>query len=115
MKQMIGRFGLVAAAVSAVMIFAGAGNGANADGKSVYTSNKCQTCHSMTSAGIAKTNDKSKAPDLSGIGAQHNADWFTKYLNKETALNGKQHGIKFKGSADELKALAAWLGQQKKK
>jgi mono/diheme cytochrome c family protein len=115
MNVMIIKTGLMAAGFSAIVLFAAATNGANADGKSIFTTNKCNVCHSISAQGITKTNDKSKAPDLSGVGAQHNADWIAKFINKETDLNGKQHGLKFKGSPDELKAVASWLGQQKKK
>lgn len=115
MKGIIIKTWLVTLGTGAAVLLAGASNGANADGKALFTSNKCNTCHSVDGAGIAKSNANSKAPDLSAVGAGHNADWFGKYLNKTESLNGKQHMVKFKGSDTDLKTLAGWLAQQKKK
>lgn len=113
MKAMISNIAM-AALVAGVSLFAlGASKSANADGKSLFTSNKCNTCHSVTAQSIAKINANSKAPDLSGVGKTRNAAWIGKYLIKEETLNGKQHGVKFKGPDADLSVLATWLGKQK--
>lgn len=82
------------------------------DGKSIFLSNKCSTCHAIQAAGIARsTPATAKAPpDLSKVGARHNAAWISSFLQKEQTLNGKKHALKFKGTDQELGVLAAWLG-----
>ena len=84
------------------------------DGKAVFTANKCSTCHSVTSQGIAKGMAASKAPDLSGVGKSQNAAALAKYLKKEAKINGKDHVKKWAGSDADLQALAGWLAAQKK-
>jgi hypothetical protein len=37
------------------------------------------------------------------------------YLTKQADLNGKKHMKEFKGTPEELEALATWLAQQHKK
>lgn len=105
--------GIVGIGVSAVMLFAGAVDGAS-DAKAVFVSNNCNTCHSITGAGVAKTGT-STAPDLSGVGNRHNAAWMSQYLMKTIELNGAKHVKKFKGSGADLTMLTAWLAQQKRK
>lgn len=79
------------------------------DAKQLFQDKKCNSCHSVDAIAIAKTNANSKAPDLSNIGSTADADYFTKYLKKEVEHEGKKHGMAFKGTDDELKALATWL------
>ncbi len=83
-------------------------------GKKVFTDNKCNMCHSVESQGVTKTMASSKAPDLSNAGATHDAAWFTKYLKKETDLDGKKHVKPFTGKDEDLKALVDWLATLKK-
>jgi cytochrome c5 len=113
MKVMISNIA-IAVLVAGVSLFAlGASKSVNSDGKSIFTANKCNTCHSVTAQSVPKTNANSKAPDLSGVGKTRNATWIGKYLMKEESLNGKQHGLKFKGGDADLGVLATWLGKQK--
>jgi hypothetical protein len=113
MKAMISSIAIAALVAGASLFTLGATKSASADGKSLFTSNKCNTCHSVTAQSIPKTNANSKAPDLSGAGKTHNAAWIGKYLMKQENLNGKQHGVKFKGAEADLGTLAAWLGKLK--
>ena len=89
------------------------------DGKSIFLASKCQTCHAMSALGIARLTEAKAGEvvpaDLSGVGLKRNADWISKWLMKETDLDGKKHLKKFKGSDDELHTLAVWLGTQKAK
>jgi len=96
------------------------------DGKALFTgtANKCNTCHSLTAAGIEKkkaepsaeeSKEKSdkKAPDLSSVGLERKADWIGKFLMKTEAIKGEKHPRKFRGTDAELKTLATWLEAQK--
>ena len=116
MNSMIIKGGLLAVAVFAIAMLAGAGTNREnmPDGRSIFVAASCNTCHSIQSQGIRKTGT-SDAPDLSGCGPRRNADWITKYLNKEVALNGKKHTKKWKGSAADLGTLAGWLAGLKRR
>jgi cytochrome c2 len=87
-----------------------------ADGKALFLAQKCNTCHSVSTAEIEHTtqSEKMKGPDLVGVVAEKGADWTTQYLRKAVDLNGKKHGKEVKLSDEELARLVAWLGQQKK-
>jgi cytochrome c551/c552 len=84
------------------------------DTKAVFIANKCNTCHSITSQGVAKTMAASKAPDLSTTGKTNNAATLEKYLNKTAQINGKSHVKKWSGSPADLTAVSAWLATLKK-
>ena len=96
------------------------------DGKALFTgtANKCNTCHTITAAGIEKkkaepsaeeTKEKSekKPPDLSSVGLERKADWIGKFLMKTETIKGEKHPRKFRGTDAELKTLATWLESQK--
>lgn len=92
-----------------------------ADGKAIFEANKCMSCHAVKNIGIeakkaeGEEAEENKAPDLSGVGLEKDAEFIAKYLQKLEAINGKKHMKKFKGTEDELKTLAAWLAEQKTK
>ena len=59
-------------------------------------------------------------PDLSHVGANHDAAFFSSYLTKKSAhtphadvKSTSKHKLKFKGSDEELNKLAAWLATLK--
>jgi hypothetical protein len=88
-------------------------------GKKAFVANKCNMCHAVAAEGIEKTMKTSATakvvpPDLSGIGAKHNADTLTKYIKKEVDLNGKKHTKGWTGKEEDLKSIAAWLESLKK-
>lgn len=83
-----------------------------ATGKDLFQNAKCGMCHGIETE---KLTTKGKAPDLSNVGATQKAEWIGKYLKKEEKLNGKPHGMAFKGTDDELKVLSTWLASLKKK
>ena len=90
-----------------------------ADGKEVFLTYKCNSCHSIKSQSIAKKADPAeeeeksesdrKPPDLSSVGKKHNADWITKFMLKQIDNDGEKHRKRFKGTEAELKLLAGWL------
>jgi mono/diheme cytochrome c family protein len=80
-------------------------------GKDLFQNAKCGMCHAIESE---KLTSKGKAPDLSNLGAEKKADWIAKFVTKKEKLNGKEHGMSFKGSEEELKTLSTWLASLKK-
>lgn len=84
-------------------------------GQKLFVDNKCNTCHSVTSAQIEKKMAAAKGTDLSNAGATHDAAWFTKWLNKEVDLEGKKHPASVKLPDADLKTLVDWLATLKTK
>jgi mono/diheme cytochrome c family protein len=125
----IRRIALVAVACALVIGVAGANDKPAAssakDGKALFLENKCNTCHTIKTAGIekrkaagaeateAKEKSDKKAPDLSSVGLERKADWMAKYLMKTEAIKGEKHTRKFRGGEAELKTVTAWLETQK--
>lgn len=83
------------------------------DAKQIFISKKCNSCHSIESQGIEKTNPKAKGVDLSKVGDELTAEFIEKYLKKEEVLHDKKHGVAFKGSDEEFAALVNWLASLK--
>jgi mono/diheme cytochrome c family protein len=89
---------------------------AKLDGKQIFLAQKCNLCHSVSSAGIERTvkSEKVAGPDLTNTAAKEDAATLSKFLKKEAELNGKKHGKTFTGSEEEMAAVISWLQQQKK-
>lgn len=81
------------------------------DGKKVFVDNKCNMCHTVTSAGIESK--KSDAVDLSTVGKDRTVEFLTKYLKKEAKLNDKDHKSSYKGTDEDLAKLVEWLSTLK--
>lgn len=121
MKQTIGfTLSVLAAVVLLAAFYSGPASGAAApaklDGKQIFLAQKCNLCHSVSSAGIERTmkSEKMAGPDLTNTAAKVDAGALTKFLRKEGEINGKKHGKGFTGTDEELGAMIAWLQQQKK-
>ena len=87
-------------------------------GKEVFVAQKCNLCHSIESQAIERKSksEKTKGPDLSDIGKDHDAAWITKWLKKEVAdENGKKHEKDFKGTPEEMQKVAEFLASLKAK
>ncbi len=94
-------------------------------GAKLFVKNRCTTCHSVKAVGIEKkaaeagdaatdvAKAKRKPPDLSGIGLQHDAAWFSRWLQKKETVEGKTHMKKFLGPAADLKTVTEWLASLK--
>ena len=97
-------------------------------GQRIFLDNKCIQCHNISALKISKAKaDKEESeeeeasegekkvdpPDLSGIGKDHDAKWFTKWLNKEEKVEGRKHKKKFKGSPESLDTLTQWIATLK--
>lgn len=94
---------------------AAAGGGSALDGKAIFLREKCEVCHSVSSAGIeAKAkSEKLKASDLAGVGKRHKTAVLRSYIKQQTELDGEKHKKAFKGTDAELDVLIAWLESQK--
>ena len=125
--------GVIAVAVAVVL----APRLGRADGKQIFLDQKCNKCHSLKALGIEKVKvadpedaeggegdgKEAKGPDLSDQGLKgHDAGWYSKWLNKEIKKKSVydeakevSHKKKFKGTPEELKAVADFLLEQKKK
>lgn len=80
-----------------------------ADGKDLFVSLKCTTCHSVTAAGVQSKKAKPKGGDVSGIGAKHDAQWIQDVLAHKVDTEKKKKHAKFKGTPEDAKTLADWL------
>lgn len=81
--------------------------------KELFVNNKCNMCHSVPKADI-KSKMPTKYPDLPNkITNETKIDELIKFVKQETKLNGKKHGLKFKGNEDELKSILKWLQEIK--
>jgi mono/diheme cytochrome c family protein len=118
----------VSGMVCVVALGALAANGAEEKvpaGKTLFLTYKCESCHSVTAAGIERKSAaeaegpgaataKKKTVDLSSTGLDVKAEWLPKYLQKlETTKEGKKHIKAWKGTPEELATLSAWLMEQK--
>lgn len=107
--------------VGAVALSTAAWAGKAPDGKPVFLKYKCNSCHSIDAASIAKkalpddgaTASKMKPPDLSGVGLEKKADWIALFMQKKEKLDGEFHPKKFRGTDSELKTLTGWLETMK--
>jgi nitrate/TMAO reductase-like tetraheme cytochrome c subunit len=84
-------------------------------GRAAFLANKCNLCHSVSSAEIVATSksEKMKGPDLKGvvekIGMEHAKLWVTKQVEKDK----KRHSKEYKGTPEDLDLILAWLKTQK--
>jgi mono/diheme cytochrome c family protein len=116
MKQTIGfTLSISLAVLLLAALYSGPAAGqAKLDGKAIFLAQKCNMCHSVSTAGIERTmkSEKMAGPDL--VNVKEDAATLTKYLRKEADLKGKKHGKAFTGSDEELGAMVAWIQAQKK-
>jgi mono/diheme cytochrome c family protein len=121
MKKLIALALWIPLATALAAVLAGAPSGAGAaeakvlDGKQIFLAQKCNLCHTVSSAGIQMTMKSSKAPDLAGAAVKIDAQVLNGYLRKKADIKGKKHPKEFTGSDEELGALIAWLQKQEKK
>lgn len=115
---------LAALALCATSAWA-AQDGKASKGAKIFLKYRCTSCHSIKAIGIEKkaaegdeeatevAAAKRKPPDLSGIGLEHDADWFAKWLLKKEMVEGRTHLKKFRGPETELKTITQWLASLK--
>ena len=104
---------LVALTISSAA-YAGPAAGGSLNGKTIFLAQKCNLCHSVSSAGIeAKMHGSMAGPDLTGVGERHEAKLIEEFVTQQTEIDGQKHKKKFTGSDEELAALVDWLSAQK--
>jgi mono/diheme cytochrome c family protein len=100
----------------------------DAAGLKLFKQGKCVQCHSIDALKITKVKSdgddddavldengkKIDPPDLSGVGKDHDAAWFAKWLKKEVEVDGHKHKKKYKGSEDDLKVITEWIASDLK-
>jgi mono/diheme cytochrome c family protein len=124
MKQTLGfTLSIVVTVVMLAILYSGPGAAPAAaqaakvlDGKQIFLAQKCNLCHSVSTAGIEATtkSEKMKGPDLVGE-SKREAKLLNGYLRKTADINSKKHAKQFTGSDEEIGALIAWLQKQEKK
>ena len=83
---------------------------AQEQGQAAFTESGCARCHSVEAAGIEATvSERMRGPDLGAIGTEHDAAWVVSVVKQSTELDDGPHRAKFRGTDDQLSALAAWL------
>lgn len=96
-------------------LYSSAGSAATGpDGKAIFLAQKCNMCHSVSTAGIEATTKSAtmKGPDL--VNVKVDAAAITKFLHKETEMNGKKHPKNVQLPDADMKALIDWVLAQKK-
>ena len=86
------------------------------EGQAIFTGQKCNMCHSVSTVGIEATVkvEAMKGPDLVNIVADQDAEHIKKYLRQEVKIDDKNHKKKVTLSDEEFTKLIAWLQEQKK-
>jgi hypothetical protein len=96
---------LVCCLVLAVAVVAGA---AAPPGQQVFVDQKCNNCHSVSSAGI-EAKMKTNSVDLAGIGGKKDAAWIKDFIEQKNDLDGKKHKAAFKGTPEQLTQVVDFL------
>ncbi len=109
------KLSLLALALAVGVVFAAPLAAEEGDGQAVFTDQKCNLCHAVSTVGIeAKTkSEKLLGPDLVNLADSYEVEWIVKYVKKEADKDGKNHTKPFKGTDEELQALVDWLLEQK--
>jgi cytochrome c551/c552 len=100
--------------LASVLLLVVAGIALADDGKLVFTSKNCDTCHSVSTAGIKAKIESLKGPDLVDLAKKFDAEKLSAFICKQAAVEGEEHGREFKGSDEEKRVLVEWLLEQKK-
>jgi|CXWL01.1.fsa_nt_gi mono/diheme cytochrome c family protein len=84
------------------------------DGKAVFDAQKCQTCHSVSKAGIESKTKSGKlfGGDLSAVAAKLDPAWAAKFIKGDEKKDGEIHKKKSTATDADLAALIAWLKTQ---
>ncbi|OGY99980.1 MAG: hypothetical protein A2945_00535 [Candidatus Liptonbacteria bacterium RIFCSPLOWO2_01_FULL_52_25] len=93
------------------------------DGKAVFLKYKCETCHSVSTAGIEGKLKAIKAPDQVDVTVRHEQPWIHAWIRQDvghipcpkvdSSRDGEKHVVKFAGNKAEEDALIDWLDQQR--
>jgi mono/diheme cytochrome c family protein len=74
-----------------------------AKGEKVYAEKRCGVCHMIKGKG------GKVGGDLGGVGAKRDVSWLKAFIKDPKAVNAKSKMTPFKGTDDELEAVASYL------
>jgi mono/diheme cytochrome c family protein len=102
-------------AIAALAGFVTAAVHAQDAGQKAFEANKCSNCHAIEKLSIVRKiqSEKMAGPDLSKIGAEHDAAWIAKWLAREVKLDDKTHKNEYKGTKEDLQTISTWLATLK--
>ena len=97
--------------VSILFVVLSSGYARAADGQALFVSYGCDKCHAVSTHGIKATakSEKMRGPDLAEASPKHDAAWIVRLVTKEELVDGKKHKGSFKGSDEDLAAIAEWV------
>jgi len=98
---------LAAAILPAAPAAAQAAKGAATEGERLFREHGCYGCHTLGKMGTPI------APDLSKVGAKHNAAYFVNWLKDPSSQRPTAHMPAIKMTDAEAQALAAFLSSQR--
>ncbi len=80
-------------------------------GKQAFIDGSCGRCHSIESEDIHASvkSESMKGPDLGELDPPRDASWISAYLKRDVKLHDKAHRSPWRGTDEELKAIADWL------
>lgn len=79
------------------------------DGQKLFTAQKCNMCHAVPEVGVTAIMKSKKMQGPALPSETRDSDWIVSFLKREIQLNDKDHKKEFKGTDEELQAVAAWL------
>jgi len=101
---------LTLALALAVIVVAGQMLLAQEDGQRAFSEAGCAQCHSVEAADLEATvSEGMRGPDLGRAVAAHDAEWLKSVVTGKTELSRGPHRPPFRGTDEELDALATWL------
>jgi cytochrome c551/c552 len=109
------RIGLKAISVASVLLMVAFGVVLADNGKLVFTSKNCDTCHSVSTAGIKAKIEAMKGPDLVNLAEKYDAEQLSQFICKQAKVEDTEHSREFKGNDQEKLVLVEWLLAQKVK
>ena len=89
---------------------------AKVDGKATFVEAGCARCHSVKTAELEATvAERMRGPDLGMVGTDpdHDAAWVVAVIKQTKELDSGPHRARFRGTDDELNAIAAWVVELK--
>lgn len=97
--------------ITAALGLAATGQADPDEGKAAFSESGCNRCHAVETQGIEATIavERMRGPDLSQIGSERDAEWIVGWVKRDLAVDDKRHSAPYRGTDDDLQALALWL------
>ena len=98
---------IIAVLFSGSLGFAQEGKALVDKGQKIYTEKKCSMCHKIEGVG------GKLGPDLLDVGSRRDAEWIKGFLKDPKSVIPGTKQPPFKGTDEELEAVATYLGSLK--